>query len=396
MKRITRLAIALISSMAIWAAAPRANASGYSYDATAGISIDATRMIQLPDTVDRRTHSELEREWKYLLVNRQLNPEDTTVIWPRFVKFCIRTAKWATRVFNSYDTTYVVPHKRKGKVKIVSQNWIDYYAFKHTSAASLIISGNVVPSIGLYAQYGPVSLGYSLDLSHLLSDETADSKRLDFSFTCARMHIQGAYRRTKGTTYIRRFGKFRPEDGKELREPFNGLKYRNVYLCGYYFFNNRKFSYGAAYNTANIQKKSSGTWIAGIDGSFTKAYFNFDRLPENLKDYQSYPLNDYSIYYHSVCLMGGYSYNWVINKYFLFNVTTLPEIGASFTFASSSSGKKVYLAGGGRQRLGLHYERNRWFSDLSADFTGSAYIAPGKVTFGQALTEFEFSIGMRF
>lgn len=47
------------------------------------------------------------RNWLHLIKKGELDMKDTTVQYPRFLKFCVGVYNWADRVFNSYDTTYV-------------------------------------------------------------------------------------------------------------------------------------------------------------------------------------------------------------------------------------------------------------------------------------------------
>ena len=45
--------------------------------------------------------------WWNRLRKGELDLKDTTIIYPRFLKFCVNTYNWADRTFNSYDTTFV-------------------------------------------------------------------------------------------------------------------------------------------------------------------------------------------------------------------------------------------------------------------------------------------------
>ena len=53
--------------------------------------------------------------WWNRLKGRNLDMKDSTVIYPRFLGFCVKVYNWADRTFNSYDTTYVAGTGKRWK-----------------------------------------------------------------------------------------------------------------------------------------------------------------------------------------------------------------------------------------------------------------------------------------
>lgn len=53
---------------------------------------------------------------------------DTTVIYPRFVGFCVDVYNWANKAFNYYDSEYVEGTGKRWKARLVNDNWFDSYA----------------------------------------------------------------------------------------------------------------------------------------------------------------------------------------------------------------------------------------------------------------------------
>lgn len=202
-----------------------------------GIDISAMRHISLPDSIDPETHTDFERQWKYLLMKRKLNPTDSTVIWPRFVRFCINTFNWIDRTFNSYDTLYVKPHHLKGKAMLVCDNWTDYYDFHPRDVIPVVMSSKYHPSIGLYAQYSILSVGYSIDVNTLFKNEKSNTTRFDFAFSCAKFNFEAHYWYNSGGIYIRDFGDFRKDTGKKglLDIKFDGMTFRGLNVTAYHF-----------------------------------------------------------------------------------------------------------------------------------------------------------------
>ena len=361
------------------------------------LNLDAERHLVHPDSLVKVDPEKIDRDWITLLKHRKLDINDTTVSYPKFVRFCLDVYLWADRTFNSYDTTYVVPHKKRGKVKLVNDNWVDFYTFHPREAIPLTMSSNVYPSLGLYAQYGILSVGYSLDINTILYKDRPNTKRLDFSFSTAVFHLEWHYWDNRGGNYIRDFGNYRRQmnDGRMLRFSFDGLKFRGSTLSLFHFINHRKYSYGAAYNTSNIQKKTAGTWVVGIEGATYKARFDFADLPKELLDYYNYPLLQYSLHYNSINAAGGYAINWVCNSHLLFNATLLPKLGVCFSYADTTLGKKALLSSGADVLLSLNYHAGRWFAGITSNFKNNAYFTQslGFMLFTESL---QVSAGLRF
>ncbi|MDE5796559.1 MAG: DUF4421 domain-containing protein, partial [Muribaculaceae bacterium] len=146
--------------------------------------------------------------WWELLRHNQLNLNDSTVEWPRFLRFCLDVYKWGDVTFNSYDTTYVTGTGRRWKTRFTSENWADSYAMHIGKNMPIRMMGDIYSSIGAYLQYMAVSVGYSIDLTHLISNKPIDHKKFEFGFNCARFNIAMYYHENTGGTFMRKFGRY--------------------------------------------------------------------------------------------------------------------------------------------------------------------------------------------
>jgi hypothetical protein len=97
------------------------------------------------------------------------------------------------------------------------------------------------------------------------------------------------------------------------------LKVANV--AGYYAFNHRRFSYPAAFTQSYIQRRSAGSWLAGISyqGGSIKTNNQSSPTPTN-------PTPDIRIDVGHIGIGGGYGYNWVIGKKWLLHGSLLPTM----------------------------------------------------------------------
>jgi hypothetical protein len=91
-----------------------------------------------------------------------------------------------------------------------------------------------------------------------------------------------------------------------------------VNLAGYYTFNHRRFSFPAAFTQSYIQRRSAGSWLAGISyqgGSIETTDALKTRNPD---------APDIRIYIGHFGIGGGYGYNWVLGKRWLLHFSMLP------------------------------------------------------------------------
>ena len=99
----------------------------------------------------------------------------------------------------------------------------------------------------------------------------------------------------------------------------NGLiSQKALNLNFYYAFNYRKFSFPAAFSQSYIQKRSAGSWmiVASFDGSKT----------EVSGDEEHPSLQPITIRLNEFAIGGGYGYNLVAGKHWLFHLSALPTL----------------------------------------------------------------------
>ena len=89
-------------------------------------------------------------------------------------------------------------------------------------------------------------------------------------------------------------------------------------LAAYYTFNHRHFSFPAAFTQSYIQRRSAGSWLAGISyqGGSIKTT---DKLKERNPN-----APDTRIYVGHLGIGGGYGYNWVLGKKWLIHFSMMP------------------------------------------------------------------------
>lgn len=352
------------------------------------------RMLRHAETSDSATKSDAgSRYWWTLFKKGKLNMADTTVIYPRFLGFCVDVYNWGDRVFNSYDSTYVVGTGRRWKARLVSDNWVDSYYLNLDKRMPIRMMSDIYANAGGYIQYMAVSLGYSWDLSHAIGNKPQNHKKFELNFNCARFNIEGHYWENTGGTTIRTFGKF--HDGKLIKEFFPGVIFKTIGINGMFFFNNRKYSMGAAYNFSKFQKRSAGSAIIGFNYNNLDITMDLSRIPENLLPYLTVEPNRYKFHYNSYALMGGYSFNWVLNPHLLFNISAFPGIGLTKTYEDSVESRAQLLAIVLKAQTSLTYNLGDFFVCLVGKFDGNWYRSDS-FSFLSSVENLQLSVGLRF
>ena len=333
------------------------------------------------------------RNWWYLLRHGRLNTADTTVHYPKFMNFCMKVYRWADKTFNSYDTTYVVGTGRRWKVRLLSDNWVDSYYINPGKKIPIRMMSDPYANIGAYIQYMAVSVGYSVDMNNIIGHHPANHQKIEYTFNCARFNREGHIWKNTGGTYVRTFGKY--NNGHLIKRFFEGVKLKEMEVYGYYFFNNRKFSMGASYNFSKFQKKSAGSAVIGFGYNNLDIGMNLNELPEELKPHLNVRPENYKFHYRSYSIISGYSFNWVLNKKLLFNISAFPGVGINLTYEDSHSGNSKTIAMNVRAMSSLTYNLNDFFICAVAKLDGNWYISNNNTLFS-SVENAQLSVGLRF
>lgn len=348
---------------------------------------DRQVLNQVADSI-ARSHN-----WKTLLKERKLDPKDTTVVYPKFLGFCVKVYNWADRVFNSYDTTYVVGTGKKWKARILSDNWVDSYYLNPGRKMPMRMMSDVYSNLGAYIQFMAVSLGYSFDLGRFFGQTPSTHNKLEFNFNCARFNVEGHFWESYGGTYIRTFGGY--NNGHLIKEFFPGARQRTLAAKAYYFFNNRKFAMGAAYNFSKFQKRSAGSAIIGFNYNNLDITMDLNQIPEELKPYLNIDPRLYRFHYNTYCVMSGYSYNWVLNPHLLFNISAFPGLGYTRAYEDSAENGAGLFAVTLKGQGSLTYNLKDFFVCAVAKIDGNWYKS-GSFSLFSSVENAQLSVGIRF
>lgn len=251
------------------------------------------------------------------------------------------------RYFNSkYDTNYVIRPEGKVTLKVrLNQTGNDFHA-KGTvngiySEADLKTSHKTTVSIG--ASYRGISAAFAINPAKM-SGAYKDYE-FNLNYYSSRISLDFSYQRSEslaGDIY-------RDNNLQRLKSDDVTLKIANI--AGYYCFNHSRFSFPAAFNQSYIQRRSAGSWLAGISYQGGSIKTN-----EGLKA-RNPNAPDVSIDIGHLGIGGGYGYNWVLGKKWLLHLSVLP------TFVVYNRNKFTV---NGERKKAQHMRFNMLFNERAA------------------------------
>lgn len=333
------------------------------------------------------------RNWWYLLKKGRFNINDTTIVYPKFLKFCVDVYHWGDKFFNTFDTDYVEGTGYRWKARLVNEDWGDSYAlrFKKTGTHMRMLSDFNV-NLGAYIQYMAVSVGYSADLNSIFRGKKNDHSRFQTNFTCALFNFDLSYIKNSSTK-IRQFIGY--NDNHLINSDFPGVTAKNFNISLYYFINNKKYSQGAAYNFSRYQRKSAGSFMVGFAYNNLDITMDFNTLAEELKPFFKFPTDYLHLHYFSYCALVGYGYNWVFHPKWLFNITVMPSVGFNRCYEDSSDGKGYQLALNIDGKSSVTFNHKLMFASLIGKITGNWYTSSNLSLFN-AVEYLSLTVGVRF
>ena len=335
------------------------------------IANDTASALPLTESEAQEVTADDDRNWWRMLRKGQLDLKDTTVVYPKFIGFCVDVYNWGDWFFNSTDEEYIAGTGKRWKAFIKNDNWVDSYAMNLGYNMPIRIMSDMYCNLGAYIQYMAVSVGYSIDMSNVIGNKPSNHRKYEFGFSCARFNVRAYFNENTGGSYLRTFGDYR--GGRLFKKEFPGVQLSTYGIDSYFIFNNRKYSYGAAYSFSRVQKKSAGSFILGFSYSNIDISIDLAQLPYPLNYYLSIPATLYRFHYDTYNLLVGYGYNWVFRRNWLFNITALPIIGLNHCREDSSERGTNQMAIGGKGSMSLVYNWTDIYLGLQGHIDGHWY-----------------------
>lgn len=245
-----------------------------------------------------------------------------------------------------YDTNYVVRPEGRLTLKVrLNQTGNDFHVKgdKDGVSSKADLSTNFKTTVSIGASYRGISASLSINPAKMKG--SYKDYEFNFAYYSSRLSLDASYHRS--TTLAGDI-----ERGNVTEHLASGdVKMKMANLAGYYVFNHRRFSYPAAFSQSYVQRRSAGSWLAGISyqgGSIETTNEFKERMP-----------NAPDVYIHIGLLGigGGYGYNWVLGKRWLLHFSMLP------TFVIYNHN---YMIVNGERRDAKHFSFNMIFNERAA------------------------------
>lgn len=247
-----------------------------------------------------------------------------------------KKVKKKVKTLDEYDKNYIEPNYYNYAAMLQNTNYWQQYRFSAQTDNRLLQSINISPrpaiKVGPYFGWRWLFLGYTMDVGSM--GQAKKNTEFNLSLYSAKVGCDLIYIRNKADFKI---GNITGFDG--LRDDafkghdFDGMKSYSTMINVYYVFNNKHFSYPAAYAQSTVQRISAGSFVLGLRYDHHKMHFNHTKLPYDLRfdaegrDRLLPELKTDRIKYYNVGLSFGYAYNWVPAKNWLVNVSLMPALG---------------------------------------------------------------------
>ena len=234
--------------------------------------------------------------------------------------------------FNAIDTFYISPNIYNLAFMLEHSTWYEHYQLGNnagTESQNLNFSPTLGTKLGIYFGWRWIFLGYTFDVEDLFGSNKNKSKKKEMSLNLysSRFGVDLYYRKTGNDFKLRSISGFPQEFQSSHNIHFDGLESKIKGLNAYWIFNHRKFSYPAAYSQSTNQKRSAGSFMAGLSYSQHNISFDCEKLPASILQQLSPSLRFNHIKYSDYSLGFGYGYNWVFAKNWVSNISLLPSIG---------------------------------------------------------------------
>ena len=303
-------------------------------------------------------------------------PADTTAVSQPKRKLSL--LRRIIRGFDRLDKRYIEPQHYIFTVMLQTTHTYDRYTLSGAGndAQTMTFAPDMNLRVGPYVGWKWFFAGYTFKLGNI---NLADVKQeIDLSVYSSQIGVDLFYRRTGNNYKIRNAHlTMRRWDAALDGASFSGLKAGITGLNVYYIFNHGRFSYPAAFAQSTIQKVSCGSPLAGIGYTRQSLSLDHQRLQELIDERMGSRtvaldsgLMFRSVKYDDFSLSGGYAYNWVLHKNWLFAASgqvavaykrSVGDVAENPREDFSFNNFNLDMIG----RFGLVYNCMRWYAGAS-------------------------------
>ncbi len=302
---------------------------------------------------------------------------------------------------NETDPAYITDLSDYLTLKLYGSRKLSSYNFGERGAPNLAkFSPNDYVTAGVGFAYKWVGLNVGFRIPNFNLDESiyGKTKILDFaSYFYLRKYTFDVFAQFYDGYYRSNNGLFNREiaSGTNLIRP--DLKTRNFGINGQYIFNNKKFSYRAAFIQGEWQRKSSGSFILGAGLNYYGVNGDSSIIDRRYTTVTKSPLSFDQSTNVSLGVNIGYAYTLVLGEHWFVTAAVSAGPGIGYTALdnqedltrniSKAEYQGVAFQLNGTVRVALGYNSERWFTGVYfTDFANRQYAVFDQQTLRQQAT----------
>lgn len=212
----------------------------------------------------------------------------------------------------SVDTAYISRPPQHWTVKLrVNMSGSDLNTRGKVDGTSLNskLKTDTKLTIGASISYRGLSLGFALNPAKL----AGRNKDIEMNFNAYGNRIGGDAVIVAAKTYKGNV----QSDGASYEVAPGTVSMKMITANGYYAFNHRRFSIPAAFTQSQIQRRSCGSWLAGLSVMAADIETAAGALPGSHAG---------ELKFVSVAVGGGYGYNFVAGGKWLIHISAVPQL----------------------------------------------------------------------
>lgn len=311
------------------------------------------------------------------------------------------------RGFDRLENDYIEPQHYEFTVMMQATRTFENFIIG-SNGQTVTLSPDGQTKVGPYFGWRWFFFGYTFDIKNIGFSELGIRKELDLSIYSSQVGVDLFYRRS-GNDYKIRDAKLGYGIDGDLFEgmPFAGAKVGLTGVNAYYIFNHGRFSYPAAFSQSTCQEVSCGSWMAGAGFMRNTLDLDYEKLEQTLNlrmpEGQEVKLDSgmmiRDIKYSDFMLSGGYAYNWVFAKNWLFCASGQLALAYKTSYGKTDDEKKGFDIGkvnvDGIGRFGVVYNNTRWYAGASAILRSNNYHT-SRFTVNNIFGSFNAYVGYNF
>lgn len=213
---------------------------------------------------------------------------------------------------HKYDTAYITKPQQRWTVKLranVSGNALNTQGTVDGLDLRSRLRTDMKITAGASVSYRGLSLGFALNPAKL----AGRNKDIELNLNAYGNSVGGdvvmvATKTYKGTATA---------NGTDYEVAAGAVSMKMITATGYYAFNHRRFSIPAAFTQSQIQRRSCGSWLAGVTFMAAEIKTAAGAVPGS---------DSSRLWFVSAAIGGGYGYNFVIDDRWLIHISAVPQI----------------------------------------------------------------------